>query len=137
MNCLTPKRDTKYIIILVLSWSTQPIYKSFMLMEVDEGSRLNYITDVKVDLSKLRRFFGNFDINNIQKEVCIQMRVEGTMVVLHKNGTPVKDTSNTWGKRYWEYLLNMGLVFLRKIFVGYFLWILQFLKTKNAYLSLN
>ena len=66
-----------------------------MLMEVDEGSRLNYITDVKVDLSKLRRFFGNFDINNIQKEVCIQMRVEGTMVVLHKNGTPVKDTSNT------------------------------------------
>ena len=64
-------------------------------MEVDEGSRLNYITDVKVDLSKLRRFFGNFDINNIQKEVCIQMRVEGTMVVLHKNGTPVKDTSNT------------------------------------------
>ena len=64
-------------------------------MEVDEGSRLNYITDVKVNLSKLRRFFGNFDINNIQKEVCIQMRVEGTMVVLHKNGTPVKDTSNT------------------------------------------
>ena len=64
-------------------------------MEVDEGSRLNYITDVKVDLSKLRRFFGNFDINNIQKEVCIQMGVEGTMVVLHKNGTPVKDTSNT------------------------------------------
>ena len=64
-------------------------------MEVDEGSRLNYITDVKVDLSKLRRFFGNFDINNIQKEVFIQMRVEGTMVVLHKNGTPVKDTSNT------------------------------------------
>ena len=95
MNYLTPKRDTKYIIILVLSWSTQPIYKSFMLMEVDEGSRLNYITDVKVNLSKLRRFFGNFDINNIQKEVCIQMRVEGTMVVLHKNGTPVKDTSNT------------------------------------------
>ena len=71
-----------------------------MLTEVDEGSRLNDITDVKVDLSKLSRFYGNFDINNIQKEVCIQMRVEGTMEVLHKNGTSVKDTSNTRSKRY-------------------------------------
>ena len=36
---------------------------------------------------------------NIPKEACIQMRVDGTMVVLHKNGTPVKDTPNTRGKR--------------------------------------
>ena len=100
MSCLTPKSVTKYMIILIFSWSTKPIYKSFMLTEVDEGSRLNDIIDVKVDLNKLSRFYGNFDINNIQKEVCVQMRVEGTMEVLHKNGTQVKDTSNTRSKRY-------------------------------------
>ena len=54
-----------------------------MLAEVDEGNRLNDIIEVKVDLNKLSRFYGNFDINNIQKEVCVQMRFEGTMVVLH------------------------------------------------------
>ena len=64
------------------------------------GKRLSDITEGKIDLNKLSRFYGNFDINNIQKEVCIQMRVEGTMVVLHKNGTQVKDILNTRGKRY-------------------------------------
>ena len=63
-----------------------------MLTEVNDGNRLNDIIEVKVDLNKLSRFYGSFDINNIQKEACIQMRVEGTMVVSHKNGTPVKDT---------------------------------------------
>ena len=100
MICLTPKSDAKYIITPIFSWGTQPMYKSFMLTEVDDGNRLNDIIEVKVDLNKLSRFYGNFDINDIQKEVCIQMRVEGTMVVLHKNGTPVKDTPNTRGKRY-------------------------------------
>ena len=66
-----------------------------MLTEVDDGNRLNDIIEVKVDLNKLSRFYGSFDINNIQKKVCIQMRVEGAMAVLHKNGTPVKDTPNT------------------------------------------
>ena len=63
-----------------------------MITEVDEWNRLNDIIEVKVDPNKLSRFYGNFDINNIQKEACIQMRVDGTMVVLPKNGTPVKDT---------------------------------------------
>ena len=100
MICLTPKIDAKYIITPIFSWGTQPMYKSFMLTEVDDGNRLNDIIEVKVDLNKLSRFCGNFDISDIQKEVCIHMRVEGTMVVLHKNGTPVKDTPNTRGKRY-------------------------------------
>ena len=71
-----------------------------MLTEVDDENRLNDIIEVKVDLSKLSRSYGNFDINDIEKEVRIQMRVEGTMVVLHKTWTPVKDTPNTRGKRY-------------------------------------
>ena len=63
-------------------------------------NRLNSIIDVKEDLNKLSRFYGDFDMNNIKKEECIQMRVDRTMVVLHKNWTPVKDTPITRGKRY-------------------------------------
>ena len=70
-----------------------------MLTEGDEGDRFNDIIEAKVDVNKLSRFYVNFGISNMQKEVCIQMKVEGTMVVLHKNGTPVKDTPNTRGKR--------------------------------------
>ena len=79
-----------------------------MLTEVDEWNRLNNIIEVKIDVNTLTRFYGNFDISNIQKEACIYIRVDGTMVVLHKNGTPLKDSPNTRGKRYWEWLLNIG-----------------------------
>ena len=75
---------------------------------VDEWNKLNDITEVKVDINKLSRFYGNFDINVVQKEACIQMRVDGTMVVLHKNGKPVRDTPNTRGKGYWQLLLSKG-----------------------------
>ena len=80
----------------------------FHAYSVDEWNKLNDITEVKVDLNKLSRFYGNFDINVIRKEACIQMRVDATMVVLHKNGTPVRDTPNTRGKRSWKWLLNKG-----------------------------
>ena len=83
-----------------------------MLTEVDRGNSLNDIIEAKADLNKLSRFYGNFGISNIKKEVFIQMGVEGTMVVLHKNGTPVKDAPNTRGKHYSECLLNVGPVFL-------------------------
>ena len=128
MICLTLKSDAKCIIIPIFSWGTQPIYESFIPTEVDGGNRLNDIIEVNVDLNKLSRFCGNFDISDIQKEVCIQMRVEGTMVMLHKSETPVKDTPNTRGKRYLIWLLKLGPVFLRNIFVGYILWILHLLR---------
>ena len=81
-----------------------------MPLEVDEGNRLNDIIVVKVDLNKMSRFYGNFDINNIQKEVCIQTRYEGMMQKkLLKNITK---------------MFYLGLIF-------------QFLKTQNAHFSLN
>ena len=81
-----------------------------MPAEVDEGNRLNDTIVVKVDLNKMSRFYGNFDINKIQKEVCIQMRFEG--MVQKKS------------------LKNLTKMFyLGRIF--------QFLKTQNAHLSLN
>ena len=40
----------------------------------------------------------NFDINQIQQEICYQLNFEGVMITLRKNGTPVKDTPNTRGK---------------------------------------
>ena len=81
-----------------------------MPAEVDEGNRLNDIIVVKVDLNKMSRFYGNFDINNIQKEVCIQMRFEEMMQ-----------------KKLLKNLTKM--FYLGRIF--------QFLKTQNAHLSLN
>ena len=81
-----------------------------MPLEVDEGNRLNDIIVVKVDLNKMSRFYGNFDINNIQKDVCIQTRFEGMMQKnLLKNITK---------------MFYLGLIF-------------QFLETQNAHLSLN
>ena len=81
-----------------------------MPAEVDEGNRLNDTIVVKVDLNKMSRFYGNFDINKILKEVCIQMRFEG--MVQKKS------------------LKNLTKMFyLGRIF--------QFLKTQNAHLSLN
>ena len=81
-----------------------------MPAEVDEGNRLNDIIVVKVDLNKMSRFYGNFDINKIQKEVCIQMRFEGMVQKM--------------------LLKNLSKMFYRgRIF--------QFLKTQNAHLSLN
>ena len=50
-----------------------------MPLEVDEGNRLNDIVVVKVDLNKMSRFYGNFDINNIQREIYIQIRFEAMM----------------------------------------------------------
>ena len=81
-----------------------------MPAEVDEGNRLNDIIVVKVDLNKMSRFYGNFDINNIQNEVCIQMRFEEMMQ-----------------KKLLKNLTKM--FYLGRIF--------QFLKTQNAHLSLN
>ena len=81
-----------------------------MPAEVGEGNRLNDIIVVKVDLNKMSRFYGNFDINNIQKEVCIQMRFEEMMQ-----------------KKLLKNLTKM--FYLGRIF--------QFLKTQNAHLSLN
>ena len=78
-----------------------------MPAEVDEGNRLNDIIVVKVDLNKMSRFYGNFDINKIQKEVCIQMRFEGMVQKM--------------------LLKNLSKMFYRgRIF--------QFLKTQNAHL---
>ena len=81
-----------------------------MPAEVGEGNRLNDIIVVKVDLNKMSRFYGNFDINKIQKEVCIQMRFEGMVQ-----------------KKLLKNLTKM--FYLGRIF--------QFLKTQNAHLSLN
>ena len=81
-----------------------------MPAEVDEGNRLNDIIVVKVDLNKMSRFYGNFDINKIQKEVYIQMRFEGMVQ-----------------KKLLKNLTKM--FYLGRIF--------QFLKTQNAHLSLN
>lgn len=92
-----------------------------MITEVDSVWNLHAVIEVKVDLNKLSRLYTNFDINQIQQEICYQLNFEGVMIILHKNGTPVKDTPNTRGKifvmnyrknrigkRFLEYLLCDG-----------------------------
>ena len=89
-----------------------------MVTEVDSEWNLHDVIEVKVDLNELSRLYMNFDINQIQQEICYQLNFEGVMITLRKNGTPVKDTPNTRGKiivmnykknrigkRFFEYLL--------------------------------
>ena len=40
----------------------------------------------------------NFDINQIQQEICCQLNFGGEMIILHTSGTPVKDTTGKKGK---------------------------------------
>ena len=75
-----------------------------MVTEVDSEWNLHDVIEVKVDHNKMSRLYTNFDINQIQQEICYQLNFEGVMIILHKNGTPVKDTPNTRGKIFCDEL---------------------------------
>ena len=89
-----------------------------MVTEVDSEWNLHDVIEVKVDLNKLSRLYTNFDINQMQQEICYQLNFEGVMIILHKNGTPVKDTPNTRGKIF---VTNYRKNRIAKRFLEYFL----------------
>ena len=56
------------------------------------------VLEVKIDLSKLEKLYALFTVKKIQDEVSFQMGITGTMIILYRNGTTVKDSPNTRGE---------------------------------------
>ena len=56
------------------------------------------VLEVKIDLSKLEKLYALFTVKKIQDEVSFQMGITGTMIILYRNGTTVKDNPNTRGE---------------------------------------
>ena len=53
------------------------------------------VLKAKIDLSKLEKLYVLFTVKKIQDEVSFQMGITGTMIILYRNGTTVKDSPNT------------------------------------------
>ena len=56
------------------------------------------VLELKIDLSKLEKLYVLFTVKKIQDEVSFQMGITGTMIILYRNGTTVKDSPNTRGE---------------------------------------
>ena len=56
------------------------------------------VLKAKIDLSKLEKLYALFTVKKIQDEVSFQMGITGTMIILYRNGTTVKDSPNTRGE---------------------------------------
>ena len=56
------------------------------------------VLEVKIDLSKLEKLYALFTVKKIQDEVSFQIGITGTMIILYRNGTTVKDSPNTRGE---------------------------------------
>ena len=56
------------------------------------------VLKAKIDLSKLEKLYVLFTVKKIQDEVSFQMGITGTMIILYRNGTTVKDSPNTRGE---------------------------------------
>ena len=56
------------------------------------------VLELKIDLSKLEKLYVLFTDKEIQDEVSFQMGITGTMIILYRNGTTVKDSPNTRGE---------------------------------------
>ena len=72
--------------------------RSVDVSEISKPGKLETVLKVKIDLSKLEKLYGLFTVKEIQDEVSFQMGITGTMIILYRNGTPVKDSPNTRGE---------------------------------------
>ena len=72
--------------------------RSVDVSEISKTRKLETVLEVKIDLSKLEKLYGLFTVKEIQDEVSFQMGITGTMIIIYRNGTPVKDSPNTRGE---------------------------------------
>ena len=72
--------------------------RSVDVSEISKTGKLETLLEVKIDLSELERFYGLFTVREIQDGVSFQLGITGTMIILYRNGTPVKDSPNTRGE---------------------------------------
>ena len=69
-----------------------------MSVENSKTGKLGTVLEVKIDLSKLEKLYGLFTVEEIQDGVSFQMGITGTMIILCRNGTPIKGRPNTRGE---------------------------------------
>ena len=72
--------------------------RSVDVSEISKTGKLETQFEVKIDLSKLEQLYGLFTVKEIQDGVSFQMGITGTMIILYRNGTPVRDSPNTRGE---------------------------------------
>ena len=72
--------------------------RSVDVSEISKTGKLETVLEVKIDLSKLEKLYRLFTVEEIQDEVSSQMGITGAMIILYRNGTPVKGSPNTRGE---------------------------------------
>ena len=72
--------------------------RSVDVSEISKTGKLETQFEVKIDLSKLEQLYGLFTVKEIQDGVSFQMGITGTMIILYRNGTPIKSSPNTRGE---------------------------------------
>ena len=60
--------------------------------------KLENILEEKIDPLKLKKLYGLFTVKEIHDEISFEMGITETMIILYRNGTPVKDSPNTRGE---------------------------------------
>ena len=60
-----------------------------------EVLKMETVTDIKIDLTKLLRLNKYFGVSEIQEEVTFQLGRVGKMAILYRNGNLVKGSPNT------------------------------------------
>ena len=65
------------------------------MTQLSDAGEMETVTDIKIDLTKLQRLNEYFGVSEIQEEVTFQVGHVGKMVILYRNGNPIKDSPNT------------------------------------------
>ena len=80
------------------------VIKPIAVTQLSYAGEMETVTDIKIDLTKLQRLNEHFGVSEIQEEVTFQLGHVGKMVILYRNGNPIKDSPNTRGKRHFIYI---------------------------------
>ena len=74
------------------------------MSQLSDAGEMETVTDIKIGLTKLQRLNEYFGVSEIQEEVTFQLGHVGKMVILYRNGNPIKDSPNTRGKTHFIYI---------------------------------
>ena len=61
------------------------------MTQLSDAGEMETVTDIKIDLTKLQRLNEYFGVSEIQEEVTFQLVHVGKIVILYRNGNPIKE----------------------------------------------
>lgn len=71
--------------------------RPIIFSKLNEDNEIETVLTIKIDLNKLKRVHGAFTVMHIEEEVRLQSGYEKSLVLLYRDGNPIKDTPNTRG----------------------------------------